>query len=81
VILVTRDRLNSKDRSAQPLPLDRARKEVTTMARGGRGKTTSAKVATKASKALADGRSSARTRSVAASALAQAKGNGKGKGK
>ena len=43
------------------------------MARG-RGKTTSSRVATKASKVLADGRSSARTRSVAASALAQAKG-------
>ena len=37
------------------------------------GKVTSPKVATKALKALADGRSSARTRSIAASALAQAK--------
>lgn len=44
------------------------------MAKGGRGKTTSSKVAAKASKALSDGRSSARTKSIAASALAQAKG-------
>jgi hypothetical protein len=36
-------------------------------------KVTSAKVASKASKALGDGRSSARTKSIAASALAQAK--------
>ncbi len=36
-----------------------------------RCKTTSAKVATKASKALKDGRSSARTKSIAGSALSQ----------
>jgi len=45
----------------------------------GKGKVTSSKVASKASKMLQDGRSSARTRSVAASALAQAKGGKKGK--
>ncbi|CAH0284138.1 hypothetical protein SRABI91_04019 [Rhodococcoides fascians] len=44
------------------------------MARRGSGKVTSAKVAKQASKALSDGRSSARTKSIAASALAQAKG-------
>jgi len=44
------------------------------MAKSGKGKVTSAKVATKASKALQDGRSSGRTKSIAASALAQAKG-------
>jgi hypothetical protein len=44
---------------------------------GGKGKVTSAKVAKKASAVLRDGRSSSRTRSVAASALAQAKGKGK----
>lgn len=38
---------------------------------------TSAKVATKASKALQDSRSSARTRSIAGSAVSQAKGKGK----
>ena len=37
-------------------------------------KVTSPKVAAKASKALQDGRSSARSRSIAGSALAQAKG-------
>lgn len=47
------------------------------MAGRGRGKVTSSRVARKASKALSDGRSSARTRSIAASALAQAKGKGK----
>jgi hypothetical protein len=41
-------------------------------------KVTSKSVATKASKALSDGRSSSRTKSIAASALAQAKGK-KGK--
>ena len=44
------------------------------MARRGSSKVTSAKVAKQASKALSDGRSSARTKSIAASALAQAKG-------
>jgi len=44
------------------------------MAKSGKGKVTSAKVAAKASKALQDGRSSGRTKSIAASALAQAKG-------
>lgn len=47
--------------------------------RRGRSKVTSAKVARKASSALRDGRSSSRTKSIAASALAQAKGNKKGK--
>lgn len=42
-------------------------------------KQTSAKVASKASKILTDGRSSARTKSVAASALAQAKSSKRGK--
>ena len=46
------------------------------MAKGSSGKVTSPKVATKASKALRDGRSSPRTRSIAGSALAQAKGKG-----
>jgi len=41
-----------------------------------RSKVTSAKVASKASKVLQDGRSSPRTKSVAASALAQARGKG-----
>jgi hypothetical protein len=41
-------------------------------------KVTSKTVATKASKALTDGRSSARTKSIAGSALAQSKGK-KGK--
>ena len=58
------------------------------MARGGKKKnknkpktkTTSAEVAKQASKALQDGRSSARTKSIAGSALAQAEGK-KGKGK
>lgn len=45
-------------------------KEVIAMAKG---KVTSARVARKASGALRDGRSSARTRSIAGSALAQAK--------
>lgn len=43
------------------------------MAKRSSTKVTSPKVATKASKALQDGRSSARTRSIAGSALAQAK--------
>ena len=43
------------------------------MTRRSSNKVTSPKVASKASKALADGRSSKRTRSIAASALAQAK--------
>jgi hypothetical protein len=47
------------------------------MARGGKGKTTSVKVAKKASAVLRDGRTSARNRSIAASALAQARGKGK----
>jgi hypothetical protein len=42
-------------------------------------KVTSAKVAKKASSALRDGRSSSRTKSIAASALAQARGGKKGK--
>lgn len=48
------------------------------MPKRGNSKVTSAKVARKASSALRDGRSSSRTRSIAASALAQAKGK-KGK--
>ncbi|MDT2909107.1 hypothetical protein [Lactococcus lactis] len=40
-------------------------------------KQTSKKVASKASKALKDGRSSARTKSIAGSALAQSKGKKK----
>ena len=48
------------------------------MAKRSSAKVTSPKVATKASKALQDGRSSARTLSIAASALAQAKGKGRG---
>ncbi len=43
----------------------------------GRSKVTSQKVARKASAALRDGRSSGRTRTIAASALAQAAGKGK----
>lgn len=46
------------------------------MSKRSSSKVTSAKVASKASKALQDGRSSARTKSVAASALAQARGKG-----
>ncbi|MFS0245689.1 hypothetical protein ACL1B8_05965 [Corynebacterium striatum] len=42
-------------------------------------KQTSAKVASKASKILTDGRSSERTKSVAASALAQARPSKRGK--
>jgi hypothetical protein len=41
------------------------------------GKVTSSKVARKASSLLRDGRTSSRTRSVAASALSQAQGKGK----
>lgn len=48
------------------------------MARGSRAKVTSSRVAKQASKALGDGRSSARTKSIAGSALAQSKGKGKG---
>lgn len=40
-------------------------------------KVTSPKVASQASKALRDGRSSPRTRSIAGSAVSQAKGKGK----
>lgn len=50
------------------------RKEESLMAKGGKGKTTSAKVASKASKVLSDGRYSKTSKSVAGSALAQAKG-------
>lgn len=42
-------------------------------------KVTSAKVASKASKALSDGRSSARTKSIAGSALSQREKGGKKK--
>lgn len=42
-------------------------------------KVTSAKVASKASKALSDGRSSARTKSIAGSALSQREKSGKRK--
>ncbi len=42
-------------------------------------KVTSQRVATKASQALRDGRSSARTRSIAGSAMAQAKAHKRGK--
>ncbi|MEV6493609.1 hypothetical protein AB0M20_34065 [Actinoplanes sp. NPDC051633] len=45
----------------------------------GKGKVTSSKVARKASAVMRDGRSSARSRSIAASAVAQAAGKGKGK--
>lgn len=48
------------------------------MPKRGNSKVTSAKVARKASSVLRDGRSSSRTKSIAASALAQAKGK-KGK--
>lgn len=47
------------------------------MAKKSSSKVTSPKVAARASKALQDGRSSARTRSIAGSALAQAKGKGR----
>ena len=47
------------------------------MAKSSSSKVTSKPVATKASKALGDGRSSARTKSIAASALAQARGKSK----
>lgn len=43
------------------------------MAKSSSKRVTSKRVATKASKALSDGRSSARTRSIAGSALSQAK--------
>ena len=43
------------------------------MGKGSSNRVTSKGVASKASKALNDGRSSARTRSIAASALSQAK--------
>ena len=49
------------------------------MARADKEKTTSTAVAKKASKALRDGRSSARTKSLAGSALAQAEPQGKEK--
>lgn len=49
----------------------------TRMSASSRKKATSATVASKASKALGDGRSSARTKSIAASALSQAKGTKK----
>ena len=45
--------------------------------RSSSSKVTSPKVASKAAKALTDGRSSARTKSIAGSALAQAKNKGK----
>lgn len=45
----------------------------------GKGKVTSSEITSKASRMLQDGRSSARTRGVAASALAQAKGGKKAK--
>ena len=48
------------------------------MAKRSSAKVTSPMVATKASKALQDGRSSARTLSIAANALAQAKGKSRG---
>lgn len=47
------------------------------MAKSSSSRVTSKSVATKASKALSDGRSSARTRAIAASALSQAKSKGK----
>lgn len=47
------------------------------MAKSGKGKVSSPKVATKASAALRDGRSSARTKSIAASVVSQAKGSRK----
>ncbi|MBT1611875.1 hypothetical protein [Curtobacterium poinsettiae] len=47
------------------------------MSKSSRSRTTSSGVASKASKILTDGRSSARSRSVAASALSQAKGGKK----
>jgi hypothetical protein len=51
----------------------RRERKVAMARRTSTNKVTSAKVASKASKALADGRSSKRTKSIAASALAQAK--------
>ncbi len=53
------------------------RKGGAEMAKSSASKVTSPKVAAKASKALQDGRSSARTRSIAGSALAQSKGKKK----
>jgi len=47
------------------------------MAKNSSSRVTGKSVASKASKALNDGRSSARTRSIAASALSQAKPKGK----
>ncbi len=44
------------------------------MTKSSSAKVTSSKVASKASKALQDGRSSTRTRSIAGSALAQTRG-------
>lgn len=49
------------------------------MARRSSSRVTSRGVASKASAALRDGRTSARTKSIAASALSQAKGAKKGK--
>lgn len=57
---------------------DRARTEVIRMAKSSSRRVTSAGVARKASSALRDGRSSARTRSIAGSALSQAKSRKKG---
>lgn len=47
------------------------------MSKRSSARVTSSRVATKASKIMTDGRSSARSRSVAASALTQAKGGKK----
>lgn len=59
-------------------PGTRARKEViATVSKSSRSKVTSKSVASKASKTLADGRSAARTKSIAGSALSQAKGKRK----
>lgn len=62
LVVITREKLREKD----------AKEEVIVLA-SRNGKQTSSAVARKASAILRDGRSSARTRSVAASALAQAK--------
>lgn len=47
------------------------------MAKTGRGKVSSQRVASKASAALRDGRSPVRTKSIAGSVVSQAKGSGK----
>jgi len=60
------------DWRGEGLVADGRRKEVGAIVARRGGKKTSAKVAKQASRALRDGRSSKRTKSIAASALAQA---------